>query len=203
MARAKTPNNKKDDDKNDDKKPAAAIKMSTKPTLQTAASPDVTQKSTDVKDITVVSPLPSSPRIELANPDLAFLPTKGLSAFGVRSSSGSSMDGSSAAYFPEGGLSAFGIKSATKPAILYNKINDRDSTLKCCAIDAGKNSAIVFRVQPNNPSSNGSWSEKFFQMLLLTNYPGRNLLNLIVIYSIGFMETFDNLMQKALAFVSL
>jgi hypothetical protein len=58
------------------------------------------------------------------------------------------------------GLAAFGIKAASAPKAKYF---DNDSTLKCCMIKGHDGSAIVFRVEPNDPKiKSGAWGEKCF-----------------------------------------
>jgi hypothetical protein len=57
-------------------------------------------------------------------------------------------------------LAAFGIKAASGPK---GKYLDKDSKLKCCLIEGHDGSAIVFRVEPNDPNiKSGSWGEKCF-----------------------------------------
>ena len=60
-------------------------------------------------------------------------------------------------------IEAFGIKPAASPAkATLKKGFDKDSTLKVSVVKSPNTSAIVFRVQPNDAKSYGSWSEKTF-----------------------------------------
>ena len=59
-------------------------------------------------------------------------------------------------------LASFGIKpAASSNTAKALKAKNRDSTLKCCLLSAGLDSAILFRLQPNDPTNN-NWSEKCF-----------------------------------------
>ena len=58
------------------------------------------------------------------------------------------------------GLAAFGIKPAAGGRSTFI---DKNSRLKCCLISGAEKSAIVFRVEPNDPTlKGGSWAEKCF-----------------------------------------
>lgn len=58
-------------------------------------------------------------------------------------------------------LASFGIKPAASLSSTMSTTKNKNSMLKCCLIPAGLDSAIVFRLQPIDPTCN-NWSEKCF-----------------------------------------